>query len=102
MVIVVLCGLFSVVIGSPALLGVWVSRLWYRKLPKDAEIQNASGIAVGIAVVSAFCAVAPLSPDFQKFFGPWISFAGIYALAMLIVGLFIGWVECRDVTGTKT
>ena len=40
MSIVFVCGLFAVVIGSPALLGVWLSRLWFRQLPNDAEIRE--------------------------------------------------------------
>ena len=94
--IALLCGLFACVIGSPALLGLWCMRLYHHRLPKDADLQNPTGIAVGIALVTAVSAIAPFSNEAQREFGAWISYTWIFAIAMFIVGLLIGWAECRQ------
>ena len=91
----VLIGMAACVIGIPAILGLWTARLIYDRLDKDAEIATPVGIVVGISVVVAASGAAALEPAIAKAFGDWVKLFGAFAAVMFVVGLFIGWLECR-------
>ncbi len=93
--IFILCCVFACVIGSPAILGLWCVRLYYHRLPKDADFQNSTGIAVGFALVTAASALS-LSDAAIREFGKEVRYLPFFAIAMFIVGLLIGWAECRE------
>jgi hypothetical protein len=71
-----LAWLFALAIGAPALLGLWSTRLFYGRLDKDADI-------------------AALEPAVAKEMGDWVRLSGLFAVAMFLVGIVLGWAECR-------
>jgi len=92
----VLGWLFAIAIGGPALLGLWSTRLFYGKVAKDADfVTPAAGIAVGISIVTATSALAALEPAVAKEVGDWVKLSGLFAAAMFLVGIVLGWAECR-------
>jgi len=90
-----LAWLFALAVGAPALLGLWSTRLFYGKLDKHADIVTPAGIAVGISVVTAASAFAALEPAVAKETGDWVRLSWLFALAMFLVGIVLGWAECR-------
>jgi hypothetical protein len=90
--------LFALAIGAPALLGLWSVRLFYGRLEKDAEIATPAGIAIGISIVTAASALAALEPAVAKEIGDWVRLSGLFAGAMFLVGIILGWAECRKRT----
>lgn len=89
-------------LALPALLGVWVVRLWHDRLAKDAEIVTPAGIAFGISIVCAASLGALVVPELQKEIGPWVIYTGPFAAVLFFVGGIIGWIECTRTSKPKT
>ena len=68
---------------------------FYGRLDKDADIATPAGIAVGISIVTAAPALAALEPAVAKGTGDWVRLSGLFAGAMFLVGIVLGWAECR-------
>jgi hypothetical protein len=97
MEIFVLGWVIAVIIGFPALMGLWTARLWEGRLKADAEVATPAGIVIGISLVSAASAAAAFVPQVEAYTGPYIKLVGLFALAMFGVGVLVGFVENRSV-----
>lgn len=83
-------------LGVPAVLGVWIVRLWHGRLEKYDEIANPTGIAIGVSLVIAASMYAFLAPDAERLAGPWIKYFWLYSTGTFLIGLFIGWADVRN------
>ena len=85
-----------IALGLPAVLGVWMVRLWHGELEEGDEFANPTGIAIGVSLVIAASMYTFLAPDAERVAGPWIKYFWLYSTGTFLIGLFIGWADVRN------
>jgi hypothetical protein len=84
-----------ILIGAAGALGLWTMRLFYGNVADDDRLVVSTIVAVGIPVAGACAVVVSQAKFFQEVFGSFTQFVWMWTLGSFIVGLFIGWADCR-------